>query len=212
MPKLHVVVGSTRPGRLGLPIGQWAAGAATDHGEFDVELVDLADMDLPLLDEPNHPRMAKYTKDHTRAWSAKADEADAFVFVTPEYNYGPPATLINAISYLYKEWLYKPVGFVSYGGVAAGLRSVQVLKQIVTTLKMMPIPEGVSIPFVMQHIDEDRFTPTPLFQGSATAMFDELQRWTEALHDLRKNPPPIPMGPPPGPPPGAPAPGPGAPL
>jgi len=204
LPNLHVVIGSTRPGRLGLPIGQWAAEAAAKHGAFDVRLVDLAEVDLPLLDEPDHPRMARYTREHTRRWSATADEADAFVFVTPEYNYGPPPSLVNAISYLHNEWLYKPVGFVSYGGVAAGLRAVQALKQIVTTVKMMPVPEGVSIPFVFQHVTNGQFSPTPIAEASATAMLDELRRWTDALHDLRKNPPPPPP-PPPGlaPPPGA---------
>lgn len=220
MPKLHVVIGSTRPGRLGLPIGRWAADAAAQHGGFDVELVDLAEIDLPILDEPNSPRMGKYTKDHTRRWSAKADEADAFVFVTPEYNYGPPPGLVNAISYLHREWLYKPVGFVSYGGIAAGLRAVQVLKQIVTTLKMMPVPDGVSIPFVFSLVEDGRFQPTPPVEASVAPMLDELLRWTEALHDLRKNPPAPPMPPPlpglpsggapGGPPPGGPPPGPAA--
>lgn len=198
MPKLHVVSASTRPGRLGLPVARWTAQVAIEHAGFDVELVDLADVGLPLLDEPGHPRMGAYVNEHTRQWSASVDAADAFVFVTPEYNYGPPPSLLNAIDYLHNEWLYKAVGFVSYGGVAAGLRSVQALKQVVTTLKMMPIPEGVSIPFVFQHVTDDGFTPTPIFQTSAVAMLDELLRWTDALTDLRKSPPPPPPPPPPG--------------
>lgn len=187
MPKLHIVVGSTRPGRLALPIAQWTAKAAERHGGFDVELVDLAEVGLPLLDEPAHPRSGKYAHEHTRAWSATVDEADAFVFVTPEYNYGPPAALLNAISYLHREWLYKPAAFVSYGGVAAGLRSVQVLKQILTTLKVMPIPEAVAIPFVFKLMQDGQFQPTPPLEAAATDMFDELLRWTDPLQILRKS-------------------------
>ncbi|WP_216897600.1 NADPH-dependent FMN reductase [Nocardia alni] len=189
MPKLHIIVGSTRPGRVGLPIGTWAAEAAAQHGGFEVELVDLADFALPVFDEPNHPRTGKYVHDHTIRWSAKVGEADAFVFVTPEYNYAPPPSLVNAIDYLHSEWLYAPVGFVSYGGVAAGTRAVQVLKQLVTTLKMVPIPEAVAIPFFAQFIEDGQFQPSPELEQAAPLMFAELLRWTTALAELRANRP-----------------------
>lgn len=199
MAKLHVIIGSTRPGRLGLPIGSWAAGAAVRHGGFEVEVVDLVDFDLPVFNEPHHPRMGKYTHDRTVRWSEKIGTADAFVFVTPEYNYAPPPSLINAIDYLHNEWLYTPVGFVSYGGVAAGTRSVQVLKQLVTTLKMMPVPEAVAIPFVFQSIRDGQFHAGPEIEQAASVMFDELLRWTTALADLRANPPAPVMPAPPAP-------------
>jgi NAD(P)H-dependent FMN reductase len=209
--KLQVIVGSTRPGRLARPIAEWAAEAAEKHGGFEVELVDLADYALPLLDEPGPPRMGRYEHEHTRRWSAKIKEADAFVFVTPEYNYGPSVSLLNAVDYLHNEWLYAPVGFVSYGGVAGGLRSVQVMKQIVTTLRMMPIPEGVSVPFVMQHIEGGVFTPPPPVAGSVAPMLSELARWADVLRPLRTAPPPPPPplpGPPAAPFGSAPSPGP----
>jgi len=101
VPQLQVVIASTRPGRAGLPIGRWAAEAAAEHGGFGVELVDLEEMRLPLLDEPNHPRMRRYTKEHTLRWSEKVSGADAFLFVTPEYNYGPPPALLNAVNFLH---------------------------------------------------------------------------------------------------------------
>ena len=145
MPKLLVVIASTRPGRLGLPIGRWAAAAAEKHGGFEVEVADLAELGLPHLDEPGHPRMGRYVNRHTREWSETVASAEAYLFVTPEYNYGAPPVLVNAISYLFWEWAYKPVGFVSYGGIGAGLRSVQMIKQIVTTLRMMPISDGVAV-------------------------------------------------------------------
>src|SRR5580700_4228824 len=148
MPTLHVLIASTRPGRVGLPVGRWFAQAARDHGAFEVAVVDLAEIGLPFVDEPNHPRLRQYTQQHTREWSAKVSEADAFAFVMPEYNYGFNAPLKNALDYLHHEWSYKPVGLVSYGGVSAGTRAAQMIKQVVTTLKMFPLFEAVSIPLV----------------------------------------------------------------
>jgi NAD(P)H-dependent FMN reductase len=143
-------------------------------------------LDLPLLDEPNHPRLRKDTKQHTHDWSARVDAADAFAFVTPEYNYGPTAALINALSYLNQEWHYKPVGFVSYGGISAGTRGVQVAKQIVTTLRMFAIAEAVSIPFVAQFLNDERvIEPNEVMTGAATAMLNELLRVQDALAPLR---------------------------
>ena len=184
---LRIIIGSTRPGRIGPPIAEWIAERAREHGGFDVQVTDLAELDLPLLDEPNHPRLRQYTKQHTRDWSALVDASDAFVFVTPEYNYGFNAALKNAIDYLFLEWQHKAAGIVSYGGVAAGTRATQMLKQVLTALKVMPVPEAVNIPFVSQHLDEDkRFKSTELIDASATAMLDEVQRWTESLAALRE--------------------------
>ncbi|MET0602190.1 MAG: NAD(P)H-dependent oxidoreductase [Baekduia sp.] len=181
MPKLHVILASTRPGRAGEPIADWFVERAIAHGAFDVELVDLAEVALPFMDEPNHPRLRRYTHGHTRAWSARVDSADAFVFVTPEYNYGLTAPLKNAIDYLHFEWQHKPVGFVSYGGVAAGTRAVQMLKQVVTTLKMLPLFEAVNIPFHTQFIDEEgALEANEVMVKAAAAMLDELVL-TEAM-------------------------------
>ena len=94
---------------------------AQAHRVFDVQMIDLKQVNLPLLDEPNHPRLQKYEHDHTKAWSADQN-SDAFVFVTPEYNYGPSPALLNALDYLYNEWNYKAAAFVSYGGSSGGLR------------------------------------------------------------------------------------------
>src|SRR5262249_23770747 len=151
--------------------------AAQRHGKMQATLVDLAHVNLPLLDEPEHPRFARYQNAHTKAWSATIAEADAYVFVTPEYNHGAPASLINALDYLHLEWLYKPAGFVSYGGIAAGTRAVQMLKLKVTALKMMPMFESVPIPFFSQHIADGVFKPTDTHEGAAAKMLDELDRW-----------------------------------
>ncbi|MCF3964985.1 NADPH-dependent FMN reductase [Streptomyces fuscigenes] len=187
MPKLGIIIASTRPGRVGLPVAQWVEKEARAHAGFDeVDLIDLAEVGLPFMDEPNHPRLGQYTHQHTRDWSARVEPCDAFVFVMPEYNYGYNAELKNALDFLHGEWRYKPVGLVSYGGVAAGTRAAQMIKQVVTTLKMTPVFEAVSIPFVQQFLDDEAaFTPNEMLEGSAKAMFDELVRNEAALRPLR---------------------------
>lgn len=186
MPKLLTILASTRPGRIGLPVAEWFQAHAAQHGGFELEFVDLAALELPLLDEPNHPRLRQYTHDHTRAWSATVDSADAIVLVTAEYNYGYPAALKNALDFLHHEWRYKPVGFVSYGGVAAGTRAVQQLKQVVQALSMYAITPSVNIPFVRQFLtDEERIEPNDVMTQAATDVLDELLRVGEALSALR---------------------------
>lgn len=186
MPRLNIVVTSTRPGRVGLPVGRWFEGVASAHGGFDIQLVDLAEVRLPLFDEPHHPRLRTYLHDHTRRWSEIVDEADAFVFVVAEYNHAITASFKNALDYLSHEWAYKPAGFVGYGGVAAGTRAVQMAKPILTALKMVPIVEAVSIPFVSSLVDENgALNPTePMHQG-AKSMLDELVTMEAALSPLR---------------------------
>jgi NAD(P)H-dependent FMN reductase len=186
VPRLLIIIASTRPGRIGLPVANWFTERAVAHGAFDLQVVDLAELDLPLLNEPNHPRLRQYTHDHTRAWSAAVDAADAVVMVTSEYNYGYPAALKNAIDYLHHEWRYKPVGFVSYGGVAAGTRAVQQLKQVVTAVAMMPTQASVNIPFVQQFLGDDRrITGNEVMLDAVPAMLDELLKFQAALAPLR---------------------------
>jgi NAD(P)H-dependent FMN reductase len=187
MATLMIIVGSTRPGRVGLPVARWFEQRAREHGAFDVELVDLAELRLPLLDEPNHPRLRRYTKAHTQRWSDMVEAADAFVFVTCEYNHGYPAALKNALDYLNQEWEDKPVGFVSYGGVAAGTRALQQLGQVVTVLRMHPVAEAVNIPFVPQFMGEDgELHANEIIDKAAEVMLDELLRTEEALRPLRE--------------------------
>jgi NAD(P)H-dependent FMN reductase len=184
--KLMIVIASTRPGRVGLPVAEWFTGVAEEHGAFELDVVDLAELDLPFMDEPNHPRLRRYEHQHTKDWSARVDAADAFVFITPEYNHGFNAPLKNAIDFLHEEWRYKPVGFVSYGGVAAGTRAMQMLKPVVSVLKMTPVSEAVNIPFVAKLIDDDgRLEPDETMKPAAVAMLAELERMTGALGTLR---------------------------
>lgn len=187
--KLQVIICSTRPGRVGEPVGQWFAEYARTHSDFEVEVVDLAELDLPMYNEPKHPMLRQYEHDHTKRWSEIVDSADAYVFIAPEYNYSPTPALVNALNYVYQEWNYKPCGFVSYGGVSGGLRAAQAARLQVTTLKMMPIPEGVAIPGVGPMVDRDTevFTASESVERSAQTMLGELQVWAQGLKALRES-------------------------
>jgi NAD(P)H-dependent FMN reductase len=184
-PRLGVVVGSTRPGRLGIVVGEWALAQAASDGQFAAELVDLRDWALPLLDEPHHPRERRYVHEHTKAWSQKIDELDAFVFVTPEYNHGPNAALKNAIDFLHQEWAYKPVGFVAYGGAAGGARSVQILRQVALSLKLSPAFEAVYLPRISRAVVDGALKADAHHESACTAMLAEVARMDAALRTLR---------------------------
>lgn len=190
MPKLGIIVASTRPGRVGLPVARWIEAEARTHSGFDeIDLIDLAEVGLPFMDEPEHPRLGRYTHRHTRDWSARIAAVDAFVFVMPEYNHGFTAPLKNALDYLHREWLYKPVGLVNYGGIAGGTRAAQMIKQVLTALKMTPLVESVTIPFAGRHLDDDSaFVPDETLSSSAKTMLDELVRTEAALRPLRPAP------------------------
>ena len=187
MFNLGIVIASVREGRVGLPIAEWCVDRARRHARFDVALVDLKDLDLPVFAERNHPRLQQYESDTQTAWSGIVAGIDAFVFVTPEYNHGTAPALVNALDYLFVEWNYKAVSFVSYGGMSGGLRAVQMTKQSLAALKAVPIVEAVAIPFVAQAIDRESgaFTASEQHDKAAAAMFDELHRWTTALASLR---------------------------
>lgn len=183
--KLNIVVGSTRPGRVGPVIAQWLREAAVEHGKFVVDLVDLAHIDLPLLDEPAHPATRQYANEPTKRWSASVASADAFVFVTPEYDYFPPAALVNAVQVLLHEWVYKPAGVLSYGGASGGLRSAQVLRQLLSNVNVHAVPQMAPVRFVQQFIDNGAFRPDEAIKGGVSGMLDELHKWARALSSLR---------------------------
>jgi len=184
-PTLTVIVGSTRPGRVGLPVAQWICERARAHGAFDVHLADLAELALPLFDEPHHPRLQRYQHEHTKRWSAVVAASDAFVFVTPEYNHGIPAPLKNALDYLAVEWARKPAGIASYGGVSAGLRAVGQLKQVLSALQVVSVGGGVPIPMVRERIEEGAVVANEPMTKAVDAMLDELRTWHGALAPLR---------------------------
>ena len=176
-PLLQVLVASTRPGRVGAPVGRWITQRAGEHAAFDVEIVDLAEIDLPMFAEPKHPSLGEYELEHTREFSAVISRADGFVIVFPEYNHSYNAALKNALDHLNREWRGKPVGLVSYGGVAAGARAAVALEPVLLALGMRPVAFA-PIPFVAQFIegegDARRFVPNAEVDKGISALLDHL--------------------------------------
>jgi len=179
---LIIISSTVRPGRKGPLIANWIADIARQHGSFDVQVLDLGEIRLPMMNEPHHPMLKKYEHDYTRQWSALIEEADAFIFVTAEYDYNYPAPLRNALEYLYHEWSYKPAGIVSYGGVSAGTRAANSLKNDLATFKAVALMESVNFPFFTQHVNEQgAFIAPETAQTAANKMLKELLRWTKGM-------------------------------
>jgi NAD(P)H-dependent FMN reductase len=186
MINLKVITASTRPGRRGIHISQWVIESLQSNPAFQVEHLDLKEINLPFLDEPHHPRFQNYTKQHTKDWSKKISESDAFIFVIPEYNYGFTAPLKNAIDFLFHEWGYKTAGIVSYGGLAGGTRATQMFKQVLTTLKIFPVTESLPIPFFESHIKEGVFVPTEVLTNGLNGLFLEMIKMDKGLRVIRE--------------------------
>lgn len=184
--KLNIIIASTRPGRVGPAVADWVHTFTKEHSKFDVTLVDLADFKLPLLDEAAHPVLQQYQHGHTKRWSESVNSADAYVFVTPEYDFFPPASIVNAIQVLAKEWAYKPAGVVCYGAISGGLRSAQQLRLLLANVDIHALMKTVPVPLVKKHIGEDgRFTPTEEMNQSLKGMLAELDKWAVALKPMR---------------------------
>jgi NAD(P)H-dependent FMN reductase len=128
-PRVLVILGSTRKGRICAKVADWVAEIGRETTVAGFELVDLRDWPLPMDDEPAIPATGVYANDHTRAWSRRVSEGDAVVFVTPQYNWGYPAPLKNALDHLYAEWRGKPALIVTYGGHGGGRCAAQ-LRQV----------------------------------------------------------------------------------
>lgn len=183
---LEIIIVSTRPGRIGHKVGEWIESYARQHSHFDVHVSDLAKLNLPIFNEPNHPRLGEYVHDHTKKWSKLIDDADAVLIVTPEYNYTMPPSLVNAIDYLSREWQYKPAAFVGYGATG-GVRAIQTAKLLLTNLSVMPIAQGVNMVGVHagmgEFIIDEHYEG---YEGYADTMLNELHKWASALKQLRK--------------------------
>lgn len=186
VPRLSIIITSTRPERQGTAVADWFVAQATAHAGFDCALVDLAEVNLPLFDEPKHPKLGEYVHPHTRAWSQTVAASDAFVFILPEYNHFPPPAFVNAIDFLLSEWAYKAAGFVSYGGISGGTRASELAKLQLTTVKVMPMFEQVTLPMIGKLVQNGKLTSAPHLEAAAKGMLDELLRWTTALQTLRQ--------------------------
>ena len=184
--RIAIIVGSIRPGRKGLEVAQWVHSIASGRTSAEYELVDLMDYNLPLLDEAVPPVMGPGTKEHTKRWAAKIATFDGFVFVTPEYNHGPPASLKNAMDFLFKEWCNKAVGFVGYGGTGA-VRSVDMLRMICSNLELADVRAQVSLTFAADFEKFTTFKPLPHQEKTLGQVCDQVEAWSKALQPLRQS-------------------------
>ena len=186
-PKLVIVVGSVREGRFGPVVASWFAEQAQTHGGFDIDVVDLADIDIPLALPAASPKYAgdDYPRPAGMAPLTSAlERADAFVVVTPEYNHSYPAGLKAAIDWHYTQWTAKPVAFVSYGGAAGGRHAALHLENVLTELHAVTIRDGLAFPNYFHAWEEGR-PLDPGAAGYAKTLLDQLAWWAGALRVAR---------------------------
>ena len=184
MTKIGIILGSTRPGRNGEAVAKWVNELALKRTDATFELVDVADYNLPLYDEPFPAMMQQYTKEHTKVWSNKIKEFDGFIFVTAEYNHSIPGALKNAIDYLNIEWKNKAAGFVSYGS-AGGSRAVEHLRLVAAELHMADVRAQLMLSLFTDFENMSIFTPDARHAGSLNDVFDQVIAWSNALKTLR---------------------------
>ena len=184
MLKIGIIIGSTRPHRVGAEVGSWVFEKCQLRTEAEFELVDLKDFDLPLLDEPMPPSMGQYSKEHTRRWAAKIASFDAYVFVTPEYNHATSGALKNAIDYLYAEWNNKAAGFVGYGSMM-GARAVENLRLIMAELQIADVRAQVGLSLFTDFENFSTFKPGPQHEANVTMLLDQVIAWGTALRTMR---------------------------
>lgn len=187
MTNIQIITGSTRPGRVNDQVANWIYDIAKQRSDIKVDLVDIAEFNLPVLDEPMPPSVAnkQYSNEHTKKWSAKIDEADGYVFVTPEYNHGIPGALKNAIDYLYPEWNNKAAGFISYGS-GGGVRSVEHLRGVMGELQVADVRAQVMFSLANDFENYSSHTPNAHHTEVANTMLDQLTAWAAALKTVRK--------------------------
>ncbi len=184
MTRIMIIIGSVRPGRIGLPVAHWVRDRVEAAGH-EVDFVDLVELNLPFMDEPEHPAKRAYTKPHTLAWSARVEQAEAVLLVSPEYNHSYSPALKNALDFLMHEWQGKPVGVVSYGGASGGLRGAAALDAVLTTLGLVRVPIDVAINGPHAHVTDGVFTPDPKHDAMLAKQLDALVRYAETLKPLR---------------------------
>lgn len=185
MTKIAIILGSTRPGRNGEAVANWVYDIAKQRDDAAYELVDIADYQLPHLDEAMPPSLGQYAHPHTKTWAAKIDSFDGFVFVTPEYNHSTSGALKNAIDFLYQEWNNKAAGFVSYGS-AGGTRAVEHLRLVMGELQVADVRAQVALTLHADFTNFTQFTPAPHQTQAVTAVLDQVVAWSGALAALRR--------------------------
>lgn len=187
MSVIKVILGSTRPNRFGIQPAEWVMKLSKEYPDATFELVDLKEINLPFLDEPQPPSFGDYTQEHTKQWTKLIAEADGFIIVTAEYNYSIPAALKNAIDFASNEWAHKPVAFVSYGAGAGGARAVEHLRGVSGWLRMYDLREHVVIVNYWNQLDKDgMFQPSEQQTQAAHGVLKSIVFWAKQLKPARQ--------------------------
>ncbi len=185
-PQIALIVGSTRPGRFADQPAGWLQELAQQREDFQLQVLDLRDYPLPFFEEASPPAAVPPSNVVALEWAKALSRCDGFIFLTPEYNHGPPAVLKNALDCAYKEWGLKPAAFVGYGALGAA-RSIQVLRLTVVALRMASISKAVHLGAEFSAIRGGKeFSEFPQLEKAAEAMFDELVLWTQGLRAMRE--------------------------
>lgn len=185
MLKLAIIIGSTRPGRVGEAVARWVLELAQKRRDAEYELVDIKQFNLPLLDEPVPPSQGKYSKEHTKRWAAKITSFDGYIFVTPEYNHGICGALKNAIDFLFVEWNNKAAGFVGYGS-AGGVRAVEHLRLVMAEVQVATVRAQVMLSLRDDFTNYTAFTPREFHEKSLGQVFDQVIAWSTAMKTVRE--------------------------
>ena len=190
MSLIKIIIGSTRPGRFGVKPTEWLLELTKEHPNTTFELVDLQEVNLPLLDEAQPALSGQYQQEHTKAWAKVIGEADGFIFVTPEYNHATSPALLNAVDFLFAEWNFKPAAFVSYGAGAGGARGVENLRTALTNVHVFNLNDHVAFVNYWTQLDQDgKLQPTEAQTAAAHALLANIDYWAGVMKDARANMP-----------------------
>lgn len=182
--RIAILLGSTRPSRVGDQVADWVRRQSLHHDGADFEVIDLRDHPLPFLDEPVPPFFGTYQNEHTKTWARKISSFDGFVIVTPEYNGGISGVLKNAMDYLFAEWHDKAVGFVSYG-TGGGTRAAAQLRVLAGELQMASVRQQVVLTFRNDFQTFTEFRPGDHHDVALATLLDQVTSWSAALAPLR---------------------------
>jgi NAD(P)H-dependent FMN reductase len=184
MLKVAIIIGSTRPNRVGGIVGDWVEDVARKRDDAEFTLIDLLEVNLPLFDESLPPLAGQYHHQHTKDWAATVARFDAFLFVTGEYNHSIPAALKNAIDFVHAEWNNKAAGFISYGA-DSGIRAVEQLRNVMAELQVATVREQVKLNSYTDFESFYDFHPTARHEVSLNTLIDQVVAWGGALATLR---------------------------
>lgn len=184
MLNIAIIPGTSRPQALNPQIVNWVEQQLASNDDVRAEVVDFGSFDLPLLDEVIPAGAKMYANDHTKAWGAKLEEFDAFIFVTPEYNHSISGSLKNALDFVATEFNHKVAGIVNYGA-DKGVRAAEHLRHILANYKLAVVRDQASFS-IFTDVADGTFAPTEVSAAPFASMVDDIVAWGEALKSVRE--------------------------